>query len=147
MEPFEPGWKRLAATRKRGIPSMEELYGEPMKRERKSDPDEKCCELCGGRVKEGNVCDQCREELHPSWEEIYACIACGLPIKENEVEAQCWRCSQCQGLFHKYCVKTQTGNMKQWVCDECKELPEGLSEAVPCPLVDPTSRLLFCYYP
>lgn len=147
VEPFEAGWQRLTATRKRGIPSMEELYGETRKKGRKSDSDEKCCALCGGYVKKGNVCGQCHEVLHPSWEEIYGCVACGLPIKENEAEVQCWRCSQCQGLFHKCCVKTQVNDMKKWVCDECKELPEEVSETVPCPLVDPTSRLLFCYYP
>lgn len=148
VEPFEAGWKLLFTTSKREMPSMTDLYCEKRKKGKKSGADEISCCLCGCRGEEGTkVCDRCFEVLRPSWEEIFGCIACGLPIKENEVEMQCWRCSQCRGLFHKCCVKTQVDDMTKWVCDECKELPDGFSETVPCTVVDPTSRLLFCYYP
>lgn len=103
-----------------------------------------CCRSCFGREVSDTthvLCNRCSIILSPSWNELPSCCVCGLSILPAVTNS--WvRCCQCNGYSHRTCVPRLSGELKQWVCDDCKRLQVEGSSVVCRLCIDPHSRII-----
>lgn len=106
-----------------------------------------CCVSCyKGRHQEAQsfICKKCQQIVSASWGELPVCIKCGLDIINPVIGKNCHSCQYCDGLVHTVCNKEYTGNPKEWICKNCKEIQNPPNTILSCHIDSETRYIVPC---